>query len=549
MDLYVSHEVDEVPLNHRIKFIRTSTITKATKYVFYSSSTSTGTNVLTTLLFEIHPLTMKLVEKTRNKLKLGLQNGVDVISFMIAFGLASIMICAGMIIRAKVSFIGKMLVPASVVAGVVGLIVMNTGLISAVDTTMYVDIVTYLFTITFISIGLTSSPASRKSSAGSVGKDIAKGSIGLGMVWNILYALTPAVGVLVILGVGGMFDMDPVYGLMIPFAFAQGPGQAATYGTIMEQEYGLMNAASVGITFAAIGFLVCFLVGVPLARYGIKRGLAKHMQASQLDGFIRRGYYNKKEKRPSLGHETMFSGNMDTMTFHFAIIGVCFIMALGMAQLVSFIPSVGPTFSGMLFVYGMLSGYLVKFILKKLTLDHMLDNTFQTKITGWSTDYLIVASFMAVPVSVIGEWMIPILIEVLIITLLSIAVCIYFGRRFGGEHDFERTVGLYGSVTGTVPSGIALVRIIDPSLRTTTAVELGLMNVPMTAAFGTVLTILAIASGAVSMTIGIILLLLPVPIYLGVLKAVKVWGKQTYHLKKSTKPVTERDNVKVFSAE
>src|SRR5699024_5072753 len=269
-------------------------------------------------------------------------------------------------------------------------------------------------------------------------------------------------------GVGGMFDMDPVYGLLIPFAFAQGPGQAATYGTIMEQEYGLMNAASVGITFAAVGFLVFFLVGVPLARYGIKKGLAKNVKKSEINGFVQKGYYEKDEKRESLGNETMFSGNMDTMTFHFSVIGLCFVMALGMARLVSLIPGIGATFGGMLFIYGMLAGYIVKYMMKKLNIDYMIDNTFQTKITGWSTDYLIVASFMAVPFSVIGDWMIPIIIEVAVITLLSIAICIYFGQRFGGDNDFERTIGLYGTVTGTVPSGIALVRIIDPALRTST---------------------------------------------------------------------------------
>src|SRR5699024_8140999 len=135
-----------------------------------------------------------------------------------------------------------------------------------------------------------------------------------------------------------------------------------------------------------------------------------------------------------------------------------------------------------------------------------LDNKFQTKITGWSTDYLIVASFMAVPLSVVGAWLIPILIEVVVITLLSLAICIYFGQRLGGENDSERTTGLFGTATGTVSSGIALLRIIDPSLRTTTAVELGLMNLPMVASFGTVLTILAIAAGTLSLEIGILLL-------------------------------------------
>jgi len=440
-----------------------------------------------------------------------------------------------------------MLVPASVIAGVAGMIVMNTGLITSTDAGVFTSIVNYLFTLTFISIGLTSSKPNKKSDH-SAGKEIAKGSIGLGFLWNILYALTPAIGAIVILLIGGYFGMNALYGLLIPFAFTQGPGQAAAFGTIFEQQYGIENAAMVGLTFAVIGFLACFLVGVPLAKYGLRKGLAKNVDSGNLNGFIKRGYYSKDEKRESMGKETIYSGNMDTMTFHFAIMGICFLMALGMAEIISFIPGMGSSLSGMLFIYGMLSAYVVKFVMKKLKIDHMLDNTFQTKITGWATDYLVVSSFMAVKFSVIGEWAVPILIESIVIILLTLFIVTYFGKRMGGEDDFARTLGLYGTATGTVPSGIALIRIIDPSLRTNAAVELGLMNVPMMASFVTVSTILAMASGAMSLTTGILLLLAPIPVYLIVLKVFKVWGKKTYDFKekamnKGIAIQTERNEV------
>ncbi|SDK31637.1 amidohydrolase family protein [Lacicoccus qingdaonensis] len=112
-------------------------------------------------------------------------------SFMIAFGLASAMLCVGLIIRTKVGFIKRMLVPTSVIAGIVGFFVMNSGLITAIDSEMYIEIVTLLFTVTFISIGLTSNPKSKATA--SSGRDVAKGSLGMGFTWNILYALTPVV--------------------------------------------------------------------------------------------------------------------------------------------------------------------------------------------------------------------------------------------------------------------------------------------------------------------------------------------------------------------
>ena len=65
-------------------------------------------------------------------------------SVMIAFGLVSIMICLGMFLRAKVRFLRNMLVPVTVIAGVIGLIFMNViyGKIKiGVDANLYTDIV------------------------------------------------------------------------------------------------------------------------------------------------------------------------------------------------------------------------------------------------------------------------------------------------------------------------------------------------------------------------------------------------------------------------
>src|SRR5699024_1235512 len=244
-----------------------------------------------------------------------------------------------------------------------------------------------------------------------------------------------------------------------------------------------------------------------------------------------RGYYIKNEERDSLGDETMYSGNIDTMSFHFAIIGICFLLAIGLAELASMIPAIGPTISGMLFIYGMIAGYLVKYVMRKLGIENFMDNKFQSKITGWSTDYLIVASFMSVTFSVIGNWIVPILVISVVVMLISLAVCIYFGQRYGGKNDYERTLGIYGTSTGTVPSGIALVRIVDPSLKTSTSVELGLMNVPMMISNVTFATIMLMASGVLSTTMGLLLLLAPIPGYLIVMKVFKVWGRKTYDLK------------------
>ncbi|MDC1541953.1 sodium:glutamate symporter [Candidatus Pseudothioglobus singularis] len=451
-------------------------------------------------------------------------------SFIMAFGISSIMLCIGMLLRTRVKFFQNMLVPASVIAGLLGLIVMNSGFHIGTDAGTFTAIVNFLFTLTFISIGLTSSSSPSKPGQ-SAGKEIAKGSMGMAMVWNTLYALTPVLGAVILLVIGGAFGMHAYYGFLIPFSFAQGPGQAAAFGTIFEQQHGIENAAMVGLTFSVIAYIACFLIGVPLAKYGIKKGLAKNFNHGQLDGYIKRGYFKKEEEREAMGKETVYSGNMDTMTFHFAMMGICYVIALGISEFVSYIPVLGESFSGFVFIYGMIAGYAVKYVMNKLKIDHLLDNTFQTKLTNWSTDYLVVASFMAVQFSVIAAWAAPILIMSVATVFISFILIMYFGKRFGGDDDFARTLGIYGASIGTVPSGIALIRIMDPSLRTSVAVELGLMNIPMTiGSMITVSTIFSVVSGAVPFWTGILLILAPIPVYLIIMKALGVWGKKTYEL-------------------
>ena len=124
---------------------------------------------------------------------------------MMAFSLAGIMLCAGMFLRAKVPVFQNMLVPASVIGGIIGVILMNlvtgAGIDIGTDQAMYTNIVNHLFTISFISISLTSTPKSENDGA----KNVLKGALGLGLVWCLLYALTPIIATALIAALGKIF--------------------------------------------------------------------------------------------------------------------------------------------------------------------------------------------------------------------------------------------------------------------------------------------------------------------------------------------------------
>ncbi len=453
-------------------------------------------------------------------------------NIMMSLGWAGVMLLIGVLFRAKVPLFQKILVPASVLAGIAGTVFMNLGLDIGIKAEDYTNIVNEIFTISFISIGLTDTE--KKENGGDKGgtaKSIFQGCFGMGLVWCVLYAVTPVVGYGIIRLVGSACGMDALYGTLIPFAFAQGPGQAAAYGALYEG-FGWDHAAMVGVTFAAIGFLASFLVGVPIAKLGINRKKAKNF--GKIDEAVARGYYRREEQTEYIGMDTVYGGNIETLTFHFALIALCYAMAVGLSKLFSLIPGFfGSTMSGMLFMNGMLTSNLVRWVMNKTGLDFLKDATLQRKITGCTADILVVCSFMAVQFRIIGKWMLPILLEALTVTVITVIICIYFGTRFGGENDFERTLGLYGASTGTVPSGIALVRIVDPSLKTTTAIELGLMNYVMLFSMPVVFILLAAAAGKIAMGTACIALMGVTVIYLVLMKLFKIWGKKTYSFARS----------------
>lgn len=450
-------------------------------------------------------------------------------NFMMAFGWSSIMLCLGMFLRAKIRFFQNMLVPASVIAGILGFAFINicqsTKINLGTNTEMFTSIVNNLFTVSFISISLTDTAGKDSNEF----KKIVKGATALGLIWCLLYALTPIIATFIIMVLGKSFHMNAIYGMLIQFAFCQGPGQAAAYGQIFEQ-YGWTDAGMTAITFAAIGFIVAFLLGIPVAKAGIKKGLAKH--CGQIDIRIQKGYYKKDEQTEYMIKDTTCNSNIETIAFHFALIGGCYILATGISKILGMIPGfLGSSMENMMFMNGMYAAYIVKAIMKRLKIDFLKENVLQSKITGLVSDYLVVCAFMAISVTVIRRWIVPILIVSFVITIITFILCFYFGCRIGGSNDFERTLGLYGTCTGTVPSGISLLRIIDPNFETATSVELGACNIVMLCSTPVYILILALASGSLSILNTMIGLSICVVIYLIILKLTKSWGKKTYSWK------------------
>ncbi len=466
-------------------------------------------------------------------------------SVAIAFGLGSVMLCLGMLIRAKVSFFRNILMPSSVIGGIIGFILMNVIIIQTktdiVSTTDFSNIVDVFFIMSFISIGLTGSKKKKEPKKKKSGNGLIKGATGMALIWCMLYAIQPLIGVLIASGVGKLFGMDAMYGILIPFAFCQGPGQSSTYGRLFESTYGFKNAEMVALTFAILGFIAAFVIGVPLARLGLKKGLTK--SKAKINASVEKGYFIPEEQRENIGKSTFHSGNIETVAAHFAIMGICYLIALGLSKIIGFIPVLGSTFSAMIFMWGMIAAYIVRVILEKFKIDFIINNAFQSRITGFFSDYLVVCAFMAIQVGVIGKWIVPILIIAVVDAFITYGVCLYFGSRLGSDHDFERVLGVYGTSTGTTPSGLSLVRIVDPRLQTTTGAELGMMNMAMIFSTPTMIFITFAGLKLLSLPVACAGMFATIFVYLILLKVFRVWTKPTFSLKKGRLMNGESENL------
>lgn len=446
---------------------------------------------------------------------------------VVALSLIGAMCCIGVLLRRWVPLFRNFLVPAIVIGGILGMILMNLGAGSlfdgvgtasggdvTIDGDLFGTITTELFTLTFTSIGLTAAPPSPADNRVKQTRQrwrrfipqspLVRGALAMGLAWSLLWTIQEIVGLGLGSVLGSFFGMPAEYGLMAAFAFAQGPGQAATFGAVFEGQ-GWEDTVNVGLTFAALGYLAAFVVGVPLARGGLKSGAAA--RGGGISESAKRGILSKEEQTTSLGQETTHSGNIESLGLALALVGVCYLGAIGLAEVYSLIPGFfGETMSGLMFMNGLFVAYIFRWALNRLGAGHLLNADAQRRLTGLFSDFTVVSAFMAVQVAVVLERIVPILVIAVVVSLVTLLISVYLGRRFGSDHDFERTVGIFGAGTGTVPTGLSLIRIVDPQLRTTAGAEMGLMEVSQMMYLPAMFVVSAVFADSLTPVVGVVIL-------------------------------------------
>ncbi len=449
-------------------------------------------------------------------------------SFMLIFGTfgwLSIMLILGVILRAKVGFFQKYLFPASIIGGIIGFVLISAGWCN-ITHEAFTQFAIYFFTINFISIGLSGADEATIKEGSTLRKTMMRGMLWMAILWALVFSLQALISI-GILYFTNLFT-PPIYegiGYLVPSGFAQGPGQAVALANVWQGPFKIPNAVSFGLTFAAVGFLVASFVGVPLANWGIRKGLTvsptKELPRDFITGLADKG------KGINAGQLTTHPGNIDGMAFQLAVLMVVFFITyfecLGLELILP--KAVKALAFGLMFMWGLITAFVVRWILGKLGLAVYLDNNIQRRITGVAVDYMVVATLMAVKIAVVWAFIVPIVALCLAAAVFTTLFLMYFGSRLD-ELSFERFIALFGTCTGTAASGLLLLRIVDPEFKTPAAQEVGLMNVILLVLVPTSLVIFPLPK--VGLMYGVLMSSTFVILGLILLKVLKFWGKPTW---------------------
>lgn len=391
---------------------------------------------------------------------------------MLAFAFLSLLLAAGVALRARLGLFQRFLVPGCLIGGLLGLALMQNRFAPAPSTLE--SMAYHLFNISFISVGLTAQPPRETASANG---RILKGSAWMALMQGLTFPLQAVVGGGLVLLLGALgYDLFPTFGFLVPLGFNEGPGQALSIGKVWETA-GFADAATIGLTFAAMGYVFAFFVGVPLVNRGIRKGQAAFapsaLPRALLTGLAAPGY-----PREPAGHLTLHPGSTDTLAFQAALVGLVYgITTLAIVALGRLVPAdVARMLWGFFFFFGLGIALAVKTLMARLGILHLVDPGMQRRITGWSVDYLMVATVAAIQLHIVWDYILPIGIIGVANGIFTTVLVVVMGRRLA-NFRLERTVAIYGVVTGTVSCGLLLLRIADPDFRTPAAVELGVMNI------------------------------------------------------------------------
>ena len=389
---------------------------------------------------------------------------------MIQFGIIAVGLLTGNIVRTKVPFMQRSLIPSALIGGALILVFKAIyfdllGWEDLIDKSP-MEIITYhALGLGFVALALKNNKVESKSSTMKV--------IETGTLTASTYIIQGIVGLLVTIPMF-YFGKQIFYaaGLLLPMGYGQGPGQALNFGTIyMDRaaEQGMdFPGKDFGLSIAAMGFIIGCVVGVIYLNILKKKGKIKISDIQEKQRNKLSDYENENEI-PDTESVDKMSIQIGLVLFTYLLVYL-FNHALQSFDLGEFgEKTLMPLMWGFNFLLGTLFGIMIKGIMKslqraKIMKREYINNYLLNRISGFFFDIMIVAGTAAINFNEFKGFALP---YILVCTLGAIAtfwfilkVC----KHLYPNYVYEGFFSMFGMLTGTASNGMILLREIDPSV-------------------------------------------------------------------------------------
>lgn len=436
-------------------------------------------------------------------------------SLLIQLFIISAAMLIGNVIRRKVGFMNRSLIPTALIGGLLIFILKLIPSFNALIDKNTMEIITYhTLALGFIAMSLR---VKKETCVTSTTKVFETGVLTIGT-----YIVQAVVGLLVTIPLF-LYCIDSEWfgnifyagGLLLPMGFGQGPGQALNFGSIY-QEHAMASGLpfpgkDFGLSIASIGFIVGSVVGViymnilrkkgKLTIFNDKQGIKTTMEDYETDNDI--------------PHSESVDKLTITLSMIFTTYLFVFIFMMGMNKLHLgnlWENSIKPLIWGFNFFWGILFASLMKAVIKflrKRDIMHReyLNDYLLNRCSGYFFDIMIIAGTAAINFDNLKSFVLPLSIVCLLGAIFTFVYINWVCKELYPEYRYEAFFAMFGTLTGTASNGMILLREIDPKYETPAANNLVLQNIPAVVLGLPILLVLGYAPNSLQatyITVGIV---------------------------------------------
>lgn len=264
-------------------------------------------------------------------------------------------------------------------------------------------------------------------------------------------------------------------GVLLPFGYGQGSGQAMNYGMIYEADFGFIGGKSFGLTIAAMGFLCASIGGVIHLNVLKKMGKLPHSAVTK-EEFTAEDIQAKDE--------IPMQESIDKLTIQVALIGLAYVLAYGMMFLLgNLLPGMKSVIYGFNFLLGVLMATVVKAVMNwlrkiKVIKKEYTNNFLMTRTSNFFFDIMVVAGIGAIRLSILEQYWGILLIMGVVGMVATHLYNLFVAKKLFPEYVQEQFLAMYGMLTGTASTGIILLREVDGNFKTPAADNLVYQTFP-----------------------------------------------------------------------